>query len=83
MSVNIDALTRELISQYDWIFPVVNGERIGHEIDLSSVFTLHGIVGLQIHGTKILEVEVESDSLEARDKLHEKIRAVFHQHPMK
>lgn len=27
--VGIEALTCELISQYDWTFPVVNGKRIG------------------------------------------------------
>ena len=49
MKVGIEALTRELISQHDWIFPVVNGERIGHEIDIASVYLLHGIKALIVH----------------------------------
>ena len=44
MRVGIESLTRELISQHDWIFPVVNGERIGREIDMASVYSLHGII---------------------------------------
>ena len=79
MSVGIGALTRELISQYDWIFPVVNGERIGHEIDMASVYSLHGIKVLMTHGTDILEVEIEINSVESREMLHEKIRALLGQ----
>ncbi len=51
MRVGIEALTRELISTHQWIFPVVNGKRIGHEIDMASVYALHGIKALIIHGT--------------------------------
>ncbi len=79
MIVGIETLTRELISQHDWIFPVVNGKRIGHEIDMASVYALHGIKALIIHGTSILEVEIEIDSVENRELLHEKIRALLEQ----
>nr|WP_321241789.1 hypothetical protein [uncultured Tolumonas sp.] len=79
MIVDIDALTRNLISQHDWIFPVVNGKRIGHEIDVSAVYMSHGIHVLQVHGTEILEVEIGMDSLEHRENLHEKIRILLEQ----
>ena len=79
MKVGIEALTRELISQHDWIFPVVNGERIGHEIDIASVYLLHGIKALIVHGTSILEVEIEINSVEKREMLHEKIRTLLEQ----
>lgn len=61
-----------LFAQHDWIFPVVNGERIGHEIDIASVYLLHGIKALIVHGTSILEVEIEINSVENREMLHEK-----------
>lgn len=79
MRVGIEALTRELISHHDWIFPVVNGKRIGHAIDMASVYLLHGIKVLIVHGTSILEVEIEIDSVENREMLHEKIRALLEQ----
>lgn len=79
MRVGIEALTRELISQHDWIFPVVNGKRIGHEIDMTSVYLLHGIKALIVHGTSILEVEIEINSVEKREMLHEKIRVLLEQ----
>ena len=75
MRVGIESLTRELISQHDWIFPVVNGERIGREIDMASVYSLHGIKVRTVHGTNILEVEIGINSVESRGILHEKIRA--------
>lgn len=79
MRVGIESLTHELISQHDWIFPVVNGERIGHEIDMASVYSLHGIKVLIVHGTSILEVEIGVNSVECREMLHEKIRALLGQ----
>ncbi len=79
MRVGIESLTRELISQHDWIFPVVNGERIGHEIDMASAYSLHGIKILIAHGTDILEVEIGINSVESREMLHEKIRALLGQ----
>jgi len=79
MRVGIEVLTRELISQHDWIFPVVNGKRIGHEIDMASVYLLHGIKALIVHERNILEVEIEVDSVENREMLHEKIRALLEQ----
>ena len=79
MRVGIESLTRELISQHDWIFPVVNGERIGREIDMASVYSLHGIKVRTVHGTNILEVEIEINSVESRERLHEKIRALLEQ----
>jgi len=79
MIVAIEALTRNLISQHDWIFPVVNGKRIGHEIDVSAVYISHGIHVLQTHGTEILEVEIGINSLESRENLHEKIRMLLEQ----
>nr|WP_321270201.1 hypothetical protein [uncultured Tolumonas sp.] len=79
MMVGIEALTRDLISQHDWIFPVVNGKRIGHEIDVAAVYLSHGIHVLQVHGTEILEVEIGVNSLESRENLHEKIRMLLEQ----
>lgn len=79
MIVGIEALTRSLISQYDWIFPVVNGKRIGHEIDVAAVYLSHGIHVVQVHGTEILEVEIGINSLESRENLHEKIRMLLEQ----
>ena len=43
MKIPIGALTRELISTHQWIFPVVNGKRIGHEMDVASIYLSHGI----------------------------------------
>ncbi len=79
MRIGIEGLTRELISRHDWIFPVVNGKRIGHEIDMTSVYSFHGIKALIAHGTSILEVEIEVNSVENREMLHEKIRALLEQ----
>ncbi len=43
---------------------------------MASVYSLHGIKALIVHGTGILEVEIEINSVESREMLHEKIRAV-------
>ena len=79
MRVGIEALTRELISQHDWIFPVVNGKRIGHEMDVASIYLSHGIHFQQARCADILEVEIEVNTVESRDKLREKILSLLDQ----
>ncbi len=82
MRIRIGALTRELISTHDWIFPVVNGKRIGHEMDVASIYLSHGIHVQQPHCTDILEVEIEANTVESRNMLHEKILSLLEQPPI-
>ena len=50
MKIPIGALTRELISTHQWIFPVVNGKRIGHEMDVASIYLSDSAENLAVQG---------------------------------